>query len=354
MEWDEAQHFPIELKPKLAELGLMGVLFPDQYGGAAMGYVEYATIIEELSRVDGSVGISIAAHNSLCSNHVYQYGTEAQRQKYLVPLARGEHLGAWGLTEPGAGSDASGTRTAAVRSGDEWIVNGSKNFITHAIHADTCVAFAATDRSKQSKGITAFVFEKGMKGFTPSKKENKLGLRASETASVVFEDCHVPDENRLGEEGQGFVNAMEILDGGRISIAALAVGIAQGAYESAVRYSGERQQFGKPIREFQAIQFKLADMATQIDAARLLMYRAAWSKDQGKKTTKESSMAKLFASEMSVHVCEEAIQIHGGYGYTKDYPAEKYWRDSKLCTIGEGTSEIQRIIIAREILRQHS
>ena len=353
MEWDEAQHFPIELKPKLAELGLMGVLFPEQYGGAAMGYVEYATIIEELSRVDGSVGISIAAHNSLCSNHVYQYGTEAQRQKYLVPLARGEHLGAWGLTEPGAGSDASGTRTTAVRSGDEWIVNGSKNFITHAIHADTCVAFAATDRSKQSKGITAFVFEKGMKGFTPSKKENKLGLRASETASVVFEDCHVPDENRLGEEGQGFVNAMEILDGGRISIAALAVGIAQGAYESAVRYSGERQQFGKPIREFQAIQFKLADMATQIDAARLLMYRAAWAKDQGKKTTKESSMAKLFASEMSVHVCEEAIQIHGGYGYTKDYPAEKYWRDSKLCTIGEGTSEIQRIIIAREILRQH-
>jgi alkylation response protein AidB-like acyl-CoA dehydrogenase len=354
MEWDEAQHFPIELKPKLAELGLMGVLFPEQYGGAAMGYVEYATIIEELSRVDGSVGISIAAHNSLCSNHVYQYGTEAQRQKYLVPLARGEHLGAWGLTEPGAGSDASGTRTAAVRSGDEWIVNGSKNFITHAIHADTCVAFAATDRSKQSKGITAFVFEKGMKGFTPSKKENKLGLRASETASVVFEDCHVPDENRLGEEGQGFVNAMEILDGGRISIAALAVGIAQGAYESALRYSGDRQQFGKPIREFQAIQFKLADMATQIDAARLLMYRAAWSKDQGKKTTKESSMAKLFASEMSVHVCEEAIQIHGGYGYTKDYPAEKYWRDSKLCTIGEGTSEIQRIIIAREILRQNS
>jgi alkylation response protein AidB-like acyl-CoA dehydrogenase len=354
MEWDEAQHFPIELKPKLAELGLMGVLFPEQYGGAAMGYVEYATIIEELSRVDGSVGISIAAHNSLCSNHVYRYGSEAQKQKYLAPLARGEHLGAWGLTEPGAGSDASGTRTTAVRSGDNWIVNGSKNFITHAIHADTCVAFASTDRSQQSKGITAFVFEKGMKGFTPSKKENKLGLRASETASVVFEDCHVPDENRLGEEGQGFVNAMEILDGGRISIAALAVGIAQGAYESALRYSGERQQFGKPIREFQAIQFKLADMATQIDAARLLMYRAAWAKDQGKKTTKESSMAKLFASEMSVHVCEEAIQIHGGYGYTKDYPAEKYWRDSKLCTIGEGTSEIQRIIIAREILRQNS
>jgi len=354
LEWDETQHFPIELKPKLAELGLMGVLFPEEYGGAGMGYVEYATIIEELSRVDGSVGISIAAHNSLCSNHIYRFGNEAQRQKYLVPLARGERLGAWGLTEPGAGSDASGTRTSAVRNDSGWLINGSKNFITHAIHADTCVAFASSDRTKHSKGITAFVFEKGMKGFSPSKKENKLGLRASETASVVFEDCHVPDENRLGEEGQGFVNAMEILDGGRISIAALAVGIAQGAYESAVRYSRERQQFGKPISEFQAIQFKLADMATQIDAARLLMYRAAWMKDEGKKTTKESSMAKLFASEVSVHVCEEAIQVHGGYGYTKDYPAEKYWRDSKLCTIGEGTSEIQRIIIAREILRQNA
>jgi alkylation response protein AidB-like acyl-CoA dehydrogenase len=352
MEWDETQHFPIELKPKLAELGLMGVLFPEEYGGAGMGYVEYATIIEELSRVDGSVGISIAAHNSLCSNHIYQFGNEAQKQKFLVPLARGQHLGAWGLTEPGAGSDASGTRTMAVRDDTGWIINGSKNFITHAIHGDICVAFASSDRSKHSKGITAFVFEKGMKGFSPSKKENKLGLRASETASVVFEDCQVPDENRLGEEGQGFVNAMEILDGGRISIAALAVGIAQGAYESAVRYSRERQQFGKPISQFQAIQFKLADMATEIDAARLLMYRAAWLKDQGKKTTKESSMAKLFASEVSVRVCEEAIQVHGGYGYTKDYPAEKYWRDSKLCTIGEGTSEIQRIIIAREVLRQ--
>jgi alkylation response protein AidB-like acyl-CoA dehydrogenase len=352
LEWDETQHFPIELKPKLGELGLMGVLFPEEYGGAGMGYVEYATIIEELSRVDGSVGISVAAHNSLCANHIYQYGTEEQKQKYLAPLARGEHLGAWGLTEPGAGSDASGTRTTAVKSDNGWLINGTKNFITHAIHADTSVAFASSDRSKHSKGITAFIFEKGMKGFSPAKKENKLGLRASETASVVFEDCFVPDENRLGEEGQGFANAMEVLDGGRISIAALAVGIAQGAYESALRYSGERQQFGKPIREFQAIQFKLADMATQIDAARLMMYRAAWMKDQGKRTTKESSMAKLFASEMSVHVCEEAIQIHGGYGYTKDYPAEKYWRDSKLCTIGEGTSEIQRIIIAREILKQ--
>jgi len=352
MEWDESQHFPIELKPKLAELGLLGVLFPEEYGGAGMGYVEYATIIEELSRVDGSVGISVAAHNSLCSNHIYKYGSEEQRKKYLVPLASGEHLGAWGLTEPSAGSDASGTKSTAVRRDGGWIVNGSKNFITHAIHGDTCVAMAVTDKAKRSKGISAFIFEKGMQGFSPSKKENKLGLRASETASVVFEDCFVPEDQLLGEEGQGFVNAMEVLDGGRISIAALAVGIAQGAFESALRYSQERQQFGKPIAEFQAIQFKLANMATQIDAARLMMYRAAWMKDNGHRTTKESSMAKLFASEISVEVCEEAIQIHGGYGYTKDYPPEKYWRDSKLCTIGEGTSEIQRIIIAREVLRQ--
>jgi hypothetical protein len=352
MEWDEEQHFPIELQPKMAELGFLGVIFPEEYGGAGMGYVEYATIIEELSRVDGSVGISVAAHNSLCSNHIYKFGSEEQKQKFLVPLASGERLGAWGLTEPSAGSDASGTKSTAVRTDGGWNVNGSKNFITHAIHADTCVAMAVTNRSQRSKGISAFIFEKGMNGFSPSKKENKLGLRASETASVVFQDCFVPDGNLLGEEGQGFVNSMEILDGGRISIAALAVGIAQGAFESAIRYSKEREQFGKPISEFQAIQFKLASMATQIDAARLLMYRAAWMKDQGKKTTKESSMAKLFASEISVEVCEEAIQIHGGYGYTKDYPAEKYWRDSKLCTIGEGTSEIQRIIIAREVLRQ--
>jgi len=350
-EWDETQHFPIELVPKLAELGLMGVIFPEEYGGAGMGYVEYVTIIEELSRVDGSVGISVAAHNSLCSNHIYTFGTEEQKQKYLVPLARGEHLGAWGLTEASAGSDASGTRSTAVRQNGGWIVNGSKNFITHAIHADTCVAVAVTDRSKGSKGITAFIFEKGMKGFAPAKKENKLGLRASETASVVFEDCYVPDENRLGDEGLGFIQAMQVLDGGRISIAALAVGIAQGAYESAIRYAKERVQFGKPIAEFQAIQFKLADMATQIEAARLLMYRAAYLKDQGKTVTKEAAMAKLYASEVSVHVCEEAIQIHGGYGYTKDYPPEKYWRDSKLCTIGEGTSEIQRIVIARQLLK---
>jgi len=351
-EWDETQHFPVELLPKLAELGLMGVIFPEKYGGAGMGYVEYATIIEELSRVDGSVGISVAAHNSLCSNHIYMFGTEEQKQKYLVPLARGEKLGAWGLTEAGAGSDASGTRTTAVKKNGGWLVNGSKNFITHAVHGDVCVAVASTDRAMRSKGITAFIFEKGTRGFMPGKKEDKLGLRASETASVIFEDCFISDDNRLGPEGLGFIQAMQILDGGRISIAALAVGIAQGAYESALKYSKERQQFGKPISEFQAIQFKLADMATQIDAARLLMYRAAALKDKGKKVTKESAMAKLYASEISVKVCEEAIQIHGGYGYTKDYPPEKYWRDSKLCTIGEGTSEIQRMVIARQLLNQ--
>ncbi|HLL15568.1 MAG TPA: acyl-CoA dehydrogenase [Pyrinomonadaceae bacterium] len=349
-EWDEAQHFPVELLPKLAELGLMGVIFPENYGGAGMGYVEYATIIEELSRVDGSVGISVAAHNSLCSNHIYMFGTEEQKQKYLVPLARGEKLGAWGLTEAGAGSDASGTRTTAVKRDGGWVVNGSKNFITHAVHGDVCVAVASTDRAMRSKGITAFIFEKGTPGFMPGKKEDKLGLRASETASVIFEDCFISDDNRLGPEGLGFIQAMQILDGGRISIAALAVGIAQGAYESALKYSKERQQFGKPISEFQAIQFKLSDMATQIDAARLLMYRACYLKDNGRKVTKESAMAKLYASEISVKVCEEAIQIHGGYGYTKDYPPEKYWRDSKLCTIGEGTSEIQRMVIARQLL----
>jgi alkylation response protein AidB-like acyl-CoA dehydrogenase len=349
-EWDESQHFPSELVPKLAAQGFMGVIFPEEYGGAGMGYVEYVTIIEELSRVDGSVGISVAAHNSLCSNHIYLFGTEEQKRKYLVPLASGEKLGAWGLTEPHAGSDASGTRTTAVRRGSGWVVNGSKNFITHAIHGDTCVAMASTDRALRSKGITAFIFERGMQGFGPGKKEDKLGLRASETASVIFEDCVVPDENRLGGEGLGFIHSMQVLDGGRISIAALALGLAQGAYESAVKYSKERQQFGQPISNFQAIQFKLADMATQLEAARLLTYRAAALKDAGRKTTKESSMAKLYASEVAVKVSEEAIQIHGGYGYTKDYPPEKFWRDSKLCTIGEGTSEIQRLIIAKQIL----
>ncbi len=352
MEWDEAQHFPIELRPKLAELGLMGIIFPEEYGGAAMGYVEYATIIEELARVDGSVGLSVAAHNSLCSNHIYMFGTEEQKQKYLVPLVSGESFGAWGLTEAEAGSDASGTRSNAARHHEHgYVVNGSKNFITHAISCNTCVAVAVTDREKGSKGISAFIFDKSMEGFRSDKKENKLGMRASETASVVFEDCRVPAENLLGNEGEGFTQAMKILDGGRISIAALSIGIAQGAYEAALKYAKERKQFGHPIAEFQAIQFKLADMATQIEAARLLTMQAALLKDAGKKLTKESAMAKLYASEVAVRVSEESIQIHGGYGYTKDYPAEKYWRDSKLCTIGEGTSEIQRMVIAKQLLR---
>ncbi|MEP6903306.1 MAG: acyl-CoA dehydrogenase family protein [Actinomycetota bacterium] len=351
MEWDETQHFPEELRPKLAELGLLGVLFPAEYGGAGLGYIEYATIIEEIGRVCGSVGLSVAAHNSLCSNHIYTFGSEAQKQKYLAPLARGESFGAWGLTEAGAGSDASGTRTNAIRSNDGWQVNGSKNFITHAIACHTLVAVAVTDKEKGNKGISAFIFDKSMTGFRSDKKENKLGMRASETASVVFEDCYVPDENRLGNEGEGFLQCMQILDGGRISIAALSVGIAQGAFEAAVKYSKERRQFGQPIAEFQAIQFKLADMATQIEASRLLTLQAAFLKDAGKKVTQQSAMAKLFASETAVRVAEESIQIHGGYGYTKDYPAEKYWRDSKLCTIGEGTSEIQRLVIAKSLLK---
>ncbi len=351
MEWDETQHFPIELRPQLAELGLLGIIFPPEYGGAGMGYVEYATIIEEIARVDGSVGLSVAAHNSLCSNHIYMFGNDEQKQKYLAPLARGESFGAWGLTEAGAGSDASGTRTTAVKNNGNYIVNGSKNFITHAISCETLVAVAVTDKEKGAKGISAFIFDKTMDGFRSDKKENKLGMRASETASVVFEDCKVPQENLLGELGEGFTQAMKILDGGRISIAALSVGIAQGAYEAAVRYAKERHQFGQPIAEFQAIQFKLADMATQIEAARLLTQQAAFLKDNNKRVTKESAMAKLYASEVAVRVSEESVQIHGGYGYTKDYPAEKYWRDSKLCTIGEGTSEIQRIVIAKQLLK---
>jgi alkylation response protein AidB-like acyl-CoA dehydrogenase len=351
LEWDETQHFPDELRPKLADLGLMGIIFPEQYGGSGMGYVEYATIIEELGRVDGSVGLSVAAHNSLCSNHIYMFGNEKQKQKYLNPLTQGETWGAWGLTESQAGSDASGTRTNAIRSNGGWKVNGSKNFITHAITGNTLVAVAVTDKEKGNKGISAFIFDKSMEGFRSDKKENKLGMRASETASVVFEDCYVPGENLLGNEGEGFLQAMQILDGGRISIAALSVGIAQGAYEAAVKYAKERQQFGKPISEFQAIQFKLADMATQIECARLLTLQAAALKDAGKSVTQKSAMAKLYASEVAVRVSEESIQIHGGYGYTKDYPAEKYWRDSKLLTIGEGTSEIQRLVIAKNLLR---
>ena len=350
MEWDEAQRLPREIFTKMGELGLMGVLFPEEYGGAGMGYVEYATVIEEIARVDGSIGLSVAAHNSLCTNHIFQYGSEAQRKKYVTPLARGERLGAWGLTEPSSGSDASGMKTIAVRRDGGWVINGSKNFITHGISADVCVVIAITNREMRSRGISAFVVEKGTKGFIAGKKENKLGMRASETASIIFEDCWIPEENLIGETGRGFVNAMQVLDGGRISIAALALGIAQGAYESALKYSQERKQFGQPIFDFQGIQFKLADMATQIDAARLLTLRAAWMKDNKRQTTRESAMAKLYASEIAVRVAEEAIQIHGGYGYTKDYPPEKYWRDSKLCTIGEGTSEVQRLVIARQLV----
>lgn len=351
MEWDEAAHFPIELRPKFAELGIMGVLFPEEYGGAGMGYVEYATIIEEIARVDPSIGLSLAAHNSLGAGHIFIAGNEAQKQKYLLPLAKGDSFAAWGLTEPSSGSDASSMRTTAIRQGNGWLLNGSKNFITNATFAETSVVLAITDRAAGSHGISAFIVERGTKGFSIAKKENKLGMRASDTAALVFDDCFLPDANLIGDAGQGFIQAMKVLDGGRISIAALAVGIAQGAFEAAVRYAKERHQFGRSIAEFQAIQFKLADMATQIDAARLLTHRAAAMKNAGKPTTRESSMAKLYSSEVAVRVSEESVQIHGGYGYIKDYPAEKYWRDSKLCTIGEGTSEIQRTVIARQILR---
>jgi len=352
LEWDEAQHFPREIFTKLGALGLTGVIFPEEFGGAGMGYVEYATVIEELARVDGGIALSVAAHNSLCSNHIYQYGNPEQRKTFLPPLARGEKIGAWGLTEPGSGSDASAMTTTAVKRPGGWVLNGSKNFITHGISAETSVVMAVTEREMRSRGVTAFIIERGTGGLIAGRKENKLGVRASETASMIFEDCFVPDENLLGERGRGFVNAMQILDGGRISIAAMAVGIAQGAFETALKYSKERQQFGKPISQFEAIQFKLADMATQIDAARLLTLRAASLKDRHSATTRESAMAKLYASEIAVKVCEEAVQVLGGYGYIKDYPAEKYWRDSKLCTIGEGTSEVQRLVIARQLLLQ--
>jgi alkylation response protein AidB-like acyl-CoA dehydrogenase len=357
MEWDEASKFPSEIIPKLAEMGLLGVIFPEKYGGAGMGYVEYTIIIEELSRVDGSVGIIVAAHNSLCTNHIFKFGSEEQRKKYVVPLAQGEKLGCWSLTEPEAGSDAGGTRTVAAKKDGGWVINGSKTFTTNGHYADICVGMAVTDAAKKQHGISAFVVAKGTAGFRPGKKENKLGLRASDTSEVVFTDCRVPAENLLGREGEGFINSLQILDGGRISIAALGLGMAQGAYECSVRYAKQRKQFGKPIAEFQAIQFKLADMATQIDAARLLTYRAAWLADRAiaagdseARITRESSMAKLYAGEVAVRVANEAVQIHGGYGFIKDYPAEKYYRDVKLCTIGEGTSEIQRMVIARQLL----
>jgi alkylation response protein AidB-like acyl-CoA dehydrogenase len=351
MEWDEASHFPIEIMPNLAEMGLLGVIFPEQYGGAGLGYIEYATAIEELSRVDGSVGLIVAAHNSLCSNHIFKFGTEEQKKKYLTPLAKGEKIGAWSLTEPEAGSDAGGTKTTAKRDGKSWVINGSKTFTTNGHYADFCVAMAVTDKSKNSHGISAFILEKGMPGFKPGKKENKLGMRASDTSEVIFTDCRVPEENMLGGEGEGFIGSLKILDGGRISIAALALGMAQGALEAAIKYAKQRKQFGQAISEFQAIQFKLADMATEVEAARLLVYQAAWLADRKDvRFTRESSMAKLFASEVAVKVANECVQIHGGYGFIKDYPAEKYYRDVKLCTIGEGTSEIQKLVIARQLL----
>ncbi len=355
MEWDEVSHFPLEIMPKLAEMGLLGVIFPEQYGGAGLGYVEYVIAIEELSRVDGSIGIIVAAHNSLCSNHIYKFGTEAQKQKYLVPLAQGKKIGAWSLTEPEAGSDAGGTRTTAHREGDHYILNGSKTFTTNGHYADTCVAMAVTDKAKASHGISSFILEKGMPGFRPGKKENKLGLRASDTSEIIFTDCRVPAANLLGPEGEGFTGSLAILDGGRISIAALALGMAQGALDAATNYAKQRKQFGKTISEFQAIQFKLADMATEVEAARLLVYQAAWLADQKTgRFTRESSMAKLFASEVAVRVANECVQIHGGYGFIKDYPAEKFYRDVKLCTIGEGTSEIQKLVIARQLLGKKS
>jgi alkylation response protein AidB-like acyl-CoA dehydrogenase len=352
MRWDEASEFPLEVVQKLGEMGLMGVIFPVELGGAGLGYVDYALAVEELSAVDGSIGIIVASHNSLCSNHIFVAGNDEQKRKYIPKLASGKWLGAWGLTEPGSGSDAGSARTTAVRKGDRWVLNGNKTFITNGHYADVSVIIAVTDKSQGTRGLSAFVVEKGTVGFRAGKKENKLGLRASDTSELIFEDCEIPAENLLGQEGSGFIDSMRILDGGRISIAALSLGIGRGAFDAARKYVKQRHQFGKAISEFQGIQWKLADMATQLDAARLLTLRAAVMKDAGQKTTLESSMAKLMASEVAVKVCDEAVQLHGGYGFIKDYPVEKFYRDVKLCTIGEGTSEIQRLIIAREILNK--
>ena len=352
--WDEQSEFPLEAVRQLGRMGLLGVLIPPEYGGADLGYVDYMLAVEELSRADGSIGIIVASHNSLCTNHIYMAGTEAQRQRYVRKLASGEWLGAWALTEPGSGSDAASARTTAVRRGDQWILNGNKTFITNGHYADVALVIAVTDKSKGVHGMSAFAVEKGTPGFRPGKKENKLGLRASDTSELIFEDCAVPAENLVGREGEAFVDAMKVLDGGRISIAALALGIAQAALEASVHYAKTRKQFGKAISEFQGIQWKLADMATELDAARLLTLRAAQMKDAGRKTTRESSMAKLYAGEAAVRICNECVQIHGGYGFIKDYPAERYYRDVKLCTIGEGTSEIQRMVIARELLDDSS
>jgi alkylation response protein AidB-like acyl-CoA dehydrogenase len=349
-EWDEEQHFPIELMPKLAAIGLLGIQFPEQYGGAGMTALDYCICIEELARVDPGVALSVAAHNGLCSSHIALFGSEAQKQKYLVPLARGETIGAWGLTESTSGSDAAGMRTTATRAGACWVLNGSKTFTTLGRVCDVMVVMAVTDRAAGTKGISAFVVEKETPGRTPGKKEDKLGMRASDTSEVLFENCRIHAEQLLGDEGQGFTNTMQVLEAGRIGIAALAVGLAQGAYEAALNYARERKAFGKTIATFQAIQWKLADAATKIEAARLLTYRAAYLKERGQRTTLESSMAKLYASEMAVKVADDCVQIHGGYGFVKDYPAEKYFRDVKLTTIGEGTSEIQRLVIARQLL----
>jgi alkylation response protein AidB-like acyl-CoA dehydrogenase len=349
-EWDDAQHFPSELIPKLASLGLMGIQFPEAYGGAAMSAVDYCICIEELARVDPSVCLSVAAHNGLGAAHIFLFGSEAQKQRYLVPLATGEKLAAWGLTEASSGSDAGAMRMTAVRDGDGWIINGSKQFITHGRYGDTMVVTAVTNRAKGTRGISAFIVEKGTPGFRPGKKEDKLGMRASETSEVIFENCRVPASQLLGVEDQGFVNALQVLDAGRIGIAALAVGLAQGAYEAARSYAFVRKQFGQPIGAFQSIRAKLVDTAMRIEAARLLTYRAAAMKDAGQRTTLEAAMAKLYSSEIAVRAAEDGVQIHGGYGFVKDYPAEKYFRDVKLTTIGEGTSEIQRLVIARQLL----
>ena len=351
MEWDEAQIFPIDLFKKLGEMGFMGILVPVELGGSGLGYHEYVTIIEELSKVDPSIGLSVAAHNSLCTNHILTFGNEEQKKKWIPKLASGEHIGAWGLTEHNTGSDAGGMNTTAIKDGDHWIINGAKNFITHAISGDISVVIVRTGEKGDSKGMTAFVFEKGMSGFTSGKKENKLGMRASETAELIFDNCRIPDSNRLGEVGQGFIQSMKILDGGRISIGALSLGIAKGAYEASLKYSKERHQFGKAISEFQGISFKLADMATEIEASELLIHKAAYLKEQNKPVTTAGAMAKMYASEMCCKVANEAIQIHGGYGYTKDFPVEKFYRDAKLCTIGEGTTEIQKVVISRNLLR---
>ncbi len=351
MDWDESQVFPVELFHKMGEYGFMGILVPEMYGGSGLGYQEYITILDEISKVCGSIGLSVAAHNSLCTNHILTFGNEEQKQKYLPKLASGEWIGAWGLTETGTGSDAGGMSTTAVEDGDYFVLNGSKNFITHAISSEVAVVIVRTGQKGDSHGMTALIIEKGTPGFTSGKKENKLGMRASETACLFFDNCRVHKDNVLGEIGDGFVQSLKILDGGRISIAALSLGIARGAYEAALKYAQEREQFGKAIINFQGISFKLAEMATKIEASELLTRNAATLKMQGKRMTKEGAMAKLFASETAVEVSTEGIQIHGGYGYTKDFPAEKFYRDAKLCTIGEGTSEIQKLVISREICK---